>query len=883
MSRTRRFGTTAEGFAYEWEQIAVGQWAAGLLRRVELFPVDQAVAARTRFEQMARETRTPYVDNRVVRVLERNSWLFLVDPENPPEMYASDAVLVDRRAGVNAGQVVGAEEVRQAIATGTEVFGALVTEPWAVRGDRLGLYHWAYVQEGGFEAPGLTVIELGDDDLVSRVTSFDETEFAVALAFLNARYLELTGPVATLEHDRFAGFDAINRGDWAAFEAGLPPDLVVVDHRPLGFAPADRDTFVNGWMRGFVAQVSKVVMIPVKAYPRGSTVLVRIMSTGTTADGSRYEWDSVVVTRTDGATSGRIEFFPTDRWADAVAVFDRWTRAASPPPLAAVIANAASGFADRYELRIAERRFDEAIETLAPGYTLVDHRFGGVTPSASGRAGFLDQMRAYGAVGLGTVAHHHLATRGERLVVGDQVLESPEGFVTTNLNLSEIDESGRFTRTDIFAEDDLDTALDTLEQWYLEGEGAEHTFMIQRLDDTGRCYASGDGAATTALYAPDGIITNHRQLGWPMATPADIGDRIRRTQGIAEVDSTFATHIECRGDASLVASHQMLTTPEGSTYATSMIVVSHLTAGLFDVVEFFDLDDLAAARTRFAELAVVRRDPTVDNPTLRALVRWAWLHRYGEPGAADDLVVDTVAMVDRRRGVSLPAIEGRNAFNEAMAATSAVFPEMDIRPIAARGERLALQNVIRSNAGFELSTLVLVETDPDGRLRRVTIFDVDDLAAAAEELETRHLARHDDRASAVTELLDPQAAAFAARDWGWLSTRLAVDIAVEDRRTTVNAGPAVGREPVIALFRGFADVGFETLDQEAVATRGDRLVLLRRVYRNAGGFELAMLAVVEADIHGLAAGLVLFDPDELDAALAELERAVRTRIEDGTE
>ena len=240
MFRTRRFGTTPEGFAYDWEQIAVGQSAAGLTRRIELFPVQQAIAARARFEELAREVLTPHADNRLVRVLARKAWLSQVDPENPPETYASDAVLVDHRAGVNAGEVVGAAEVHESIAAGTEVFGALVIEPRAVRGDRLDMVHWAYVQEGGFEAPGLSVIELGDDDLVCRVTSFDETEAAIALAFMNARYRELTGHTATVEHDLFAGFDAINRGDWEAFEATLPPDLVAIDHRPLGFAPADR-------------------------------------------------------------------------------------------------------------------------------------------------------------------------------------------------------------------------------------------------------------------------------------------------------------------------------------------------------------------------------------------------------------------------------------------------------------------------------------------------------------------------------------------------------------------------------------------------------------------------------------------------------------------
>jgi len=707
---------------------------------------------------------------------------------------------------------------------------------------------------------------------------------------MNARYQELTGHVTTVERDLLAGFDAINRGDWSAFEATLPADLVAIDHRPLGFAPADRHEFVDGWMRGFVAQVSNVVMIPVKAYARGSSVLFRIVSSGITADGSHYEWDSVVVTRNDGTNSARIEFFSVDQWADAVTRFDELTRAASPSPDPSLIANEALRLADRYEALVAERRFDEVIEMIGPEYTLVDHRFGGVTPAIRGRAGFLEQMRAYGAVGLRTITHHHLATRGERLVLGDQVLESREGFVTTNLNLSEIDESGRFTRTDIFAEDDLEAALGALEEWYLEGEGAEHAFMVQRVGDEWRAYTVGDGAAVAACYTTDALIANHRRLGWPMATPADIGDRISQTRGIAEVNSTIGTHIECRGDASLGASDQLLTTPEGSNYSTVIIGVRHLTAGLFDVVDFFDLEDLPAARARFEELAIVPRNHTVDNHAARTLVRWSWLLRYGERRAADELMAASVAVVDRRHGVTLPAIQGRDAYYEAMAATSGVFPGLEIRPTAARGDRLALLKTIRSSDGFELSNLALIETDPDGRVRLVTIFDLDAIDTAVEEMETRHLAimREDarannlDLANAVTGLLDPQAAAFAARDWDWLRDRLAVDIAVEDRRTTVNAGPAAGRESVIALFRGFADVGFETLEQEPIATRGDRLALLRRVYRSAAGFELAMLAVAEANVQGLAAGLVLFDPDELDAALAELDARFE-RIENGTD
>ena len=403
----------------------------------------------------------------------------------------------------------------------------------------------------------------------------------------------------------------------------------------------------------------------------------------------------------------------------------------------------------------------------------------------------------------------------------------------------------------------------------------------------------------------------------------------------------------------------------------------------------------------------------IDNDAVRTMVRWPWLSRYGEPGEAAALVADSISMVDRRAGVSLPAIEGREAFDEAMAATAAVFPEMDVRPFAVRGQQLALFNIVRSSEGFELSTLVLVEAAADGPMQLVTIFDLDAVADALEELETRHLAilgddateidrgiaaslivgnradpdayerfmvpdvsivdhlplnfpparrasdftrmlrrlyelapdtlfvitkvitagsaallvqeqrsttpegnrytwvrnmvseytpdgrimrseyfpedRWDDAVALFDEwsaetdaaipapvaMLELVSAAFAARDWDWIRSRTSPAIELEDRRSTVSSDVTTGVDAVTELFRGFADVGFETLDNVLLATRGDRLALLGRIYRDAGGFELEMLAVVEVDAGGLANGLVLFDADRLVDALDELDDRYR--------
>ena len=104
LARTGRVGATPDGLEYEWEQIAVMVWAAGLLRRVELFAVTDGAAARARFEELADASRlTPYVDNRLVRISRARTVAGPLRRRRARGFYRDDCVLDDRRPGVNAG------------------------------------------------------------------------------------------------------------------------------------------------------------------------------------------------------------------------------------------------------------------------------------------------------------------------------------------------------------------------------------------------------------------------------------------------------------------------------------------------------------------------------------------------------------------------------------------------------------------------------------------------------------------------------------------------------------------------------------------------------------------------------------------------------------
>ena len=101
---------------------------------------------------------------------------------------------------------------------------------------------------------------------------------------------------------------------------------------------------------------------------------------------------------------------------------------------------------------------------------------------------------------------------------------------------------------------------------------------------------------------------------------------------------------------------------------------------------------------------------------------------------------------------------------------------------------------------------------------------------------------------------------------------MAVDVVNDDRRPTVSSGRRVGREQIIELTESLAAVGFDSMTQEPIAIRGERLALMRRAWRNPDGFDLEVLALQELDDAGLVAHNVLFDPDDLALALVDLDR-----------
>lgn len=185
----------------------------------------------------------------------------------------------------------------------------------------------------------------------------------------------------------------------------------------------------------------------------------------------------------------------------------------------------------------------------------------------------------------------------------------------------------------------------------------------------------------------------------------------------------------------------------------------------------------------------------------------------------------------------------------------------------------AAQGVSHDGFSAEWRGVDLLMVDGD-LVSRSEVFDEADLDAALVRFD--RLSRATPRPeNAAARLYERVLAYFAAHDWTAITERLAEDISTEDRRHTVNAGLRHGRDAVIAEIAGMGDLERIHLTSDVVATRGERLVLSRGC-ASAGdqrldAFRTDLLDVFEIDADGQVVARIVFDPEDVDAAFAELD------------
>ncbi len=218
--------------------------------------------------------------------------------------------------------------------------------------------------------------------------------------------------------------------------------------------------------------------------------------------------------------------------------------------------------------------------------------------------------------------------------------------------------------------------------------------------------------------------------------------------------------------------------------------------------------------------------------------------------------------------------------------TSATLTQRDFTPdlrtyievvhrISDRGVVITNRSHGVSQGGFEaewrVTNILLID---DSQLQRYELFDERDVDAAVTRFDqlTRPPTRLENSASRMHERMRT---AFANHDWDVAGDLMADNITVDDRRRVVNTEVRRGRNATLASMRAGARLGARTIGSVVLATRGERLALLRTRYSgsssSSGGYYTEDLSLVDIDYDERICATVIFDLDDLDAAMAELE------------
>lgn len=206
--------------------------------------------------------------------------------------------------------------------------------------------------------------------------------------------------------------------------------------------------------------------------------------------------------------------------------------------------------------------------------------------------------------------------------------------------------------------------------------------------------------------------------------------------------------------------------------------------------------------------------------------------------------------------------------------------------VAVRGERLALVRLEvgsddESPGAPQVETLRLFGLDEEGRIALQVAFDIEDVDAAIAELDGIHARFEAEQLkvhrlqNAASRVVERFWTCFLDRDWESMAEILAGDASVEDRRPVVNYGLIRGSYSVVESLRVAADTGVVHVSLTVVATRGERLVLVRICFSSHDerfeAFQSEFLVGVEIDDDQRSSTNVVYDVNDFAAAIEELD------------
>lgn len=484
--------------------------------------------------------------------------------------------------------------------------------------------------------------------------------------------------------------------------------------------------------------------------------------------------------------------------------------------------------------------------------------------------------------GIGAVRHDitFVATRGGRLALSRLVIatadQSPGAPEEEWLQLQRLDKEGRIDLAMWFDVEDIHTAIAELEAQHarledppphrLENAASRADARLIALFNDNRLNEIG------ALFTADMQLDDRRQ--GLRRDSHDRGAAVDNIRAIASLGTAVAkSTLALRGELlclNVVRLEALATRP--AAFCVEELEITEVDIdGLMLSRVLFDLDDVDAA---FEELDAryLAGEAAPHSQTWSAVTgAYAGFNRRELAATTPDWV-----NIDHRRGAAF-APGGMIAYIQA-----AWDDSPDTRIHIAEVHQLSDLGAVVTHAargishdGFDAEwrdiNVLIVEA---GMVRRSELFDEPDLDTA--------LARFDELSrpspqleNAATRVYGNIISSFHVHDWDAIREFLAEEISTEDRRRVVNSDRRHGRDAVIDEITAIADVGVTEAQSDFFATRGRFLALSRSrasvAAQQPDSFRSDLLEIIQVNGDDKVCKRLVFDPDDLDAALAELE------------
>lgn len=475
-----------------------------------------------------------------------------------------------------------------------------------------------------------------------------------------------------------------------------------------------------------------------------------------------------------------------------------------------------------------------------------------------------------------------LAVRGNRLLAASCTMVS-DGLAYEWIHLMRRDANGLVDLFVMLDADKIDEALAELDRLHLAktADNTPDNLAARAQRESIATFAAADRERWAAGFAEDVHLEDQRPT---------VGLTADGRAGVlaafeAVLDSASATPwrsgcqvLATRGDHLALTHCELEIVRSGIAYPY-LAVTEVSPDGLIRQLRTFDVDAPDEATAELDRLAaeLARPDWMVTFDRMKAA------HEHMTAGRVDDwaaMLSDDFVWVEHRRGVRLEAV-GRDEARDTLQTilhepdpdadeppaprrADEEPPDLEITPVDGRGRNLALARVLTYGGGtsrFEREYLLLGRIRDEDDLGNLAMaFDVDDVENATAELD-RLWAEDRDVMGSYTE-------AWRSRDEHSLHGLYAPDVEFDDRRRLIGG--------VTASADGFVENQLDhhsSIEQryELIAERGDRFRCVL-VTTDLDDYQRHYIGVSTRNDAGQVERIVAFDEEDLDDALAELER-----------